>query len=148
MNNLAIRISVLFSISLVATFICIGNGNRLVAVTNEVEEAVYNRKGCHDLNTEGNDFGYDANGNLIYDLDRDIVTIRYNLLNLPDTVQFQDGRQIVNRYAADGRKLTSTGYTPLETMLAPLAVGEVARYNTTTPPGNTGNKLCRQQGIH
>ena len=110
------------------------DGNRLVAVTDEMEEdAVYNRKEYHDLNQEGNDFGYDANGNLIYDLDRDIVTIRYNQLNLPDTIQFRDGRQIVNRYAADGHKLTSTGYTPLETMLAPLAVGEVARYNTTTP---------------
>ena len=95
------------------------DGNRLVAVTDEMEEdAVYNRKEYHDLNQEGNDFGYDANGNLIYDLDRDIVTVRYNQLNLPDTIQFRDGRQIVNRYAADGRKLTSMGYTPLETMLA------------------------------
>ena len=62
------QISILSFLILAVTFICTGNGNRLVAVTDEVEEeAVYNRKEYHDLNTEGNDFGYDANGNLIYD---------------------------------------------------------------------------------
>ena len=100
-------------------------GNRLVAVTDEVEEeAVYNRKEYHDLNTNGNDFGYDANGNLIYDLDRDIVTIRYNKLNLPDTIQFRDGRQILNKYAADGTRLASTYYSPLHVTFEPLSIGE------------------------
>ncbi len=28
---------------------------------------------------------------MIKDLDREIVTIRYNLLNLPDTIQFKNG---------------------------------------------------------
>ncbi|MHB9054881.1 MAG: hypothetical protein ACYC2P_01835 [Paludibacteraceae bacterium] len=38
-------------------------------------------------------------------MDRDIVTIKYNLLNLPDIVQFKNGNQISNLYDAGGRKL-------------------------------------------
>ena len=43
----------------------------------------------------------DSNGNMTADLDRDIVAIRYNMLNLPDTVQFRNGSAIVNYYTAD-----------------------------------------------
>ncbi len=108
------------------------DGNRLVSVTDEVEEAaLYNRKEYHDWNTEGNDFAYDANDNMLHDLDRDIVTVRYNLLNLPDTVQFRDGRQIVNRYAADGRRVRSWYYTPVASLVSPISVevGELHHYN-------------------
>lgn len=35
------------------------------------------------------EFFYDANGNMTADLDRDIVTIKYNLLNLPELIQFK-----------------------------------------------------------
>ena len=107
------------------------DGNRLVQVADTVEDAaIYNRKEYHDLNTSGNDFAYDANGNMLYDLDRDIVTIRYNLLNLPDTVQFRDGRQIINKYAADGKRLASTYYTPTHITVQPLSIGEVADYHS------------------
>ena len=54
---------------------------------------------------------YDANGNLIYDADRDISIIKYNILNLPDTIQFRSGHQIVNLYDAAGRKYKSIIYT-------------------------------------
>ncbi len=37
------------------------------------------------------EFFYDSNGRLVTDLDRDICTIRYNFLNLPDTIQFSNG---------------------------------------------------------
>jgi hypothetical protein len=55
---------------------------------------------------------YDANGNMIKDLDRDIVTIKYNLLNLPKPIQFKNGCQIKHTYAADGQKLSSR-YVPV-----------------------------------
>jgi hypothetical protein len=57
------------------------------------------------------ELSYDKNGNVIKDLDRDIVTIRYNVLNLPDTVQFKNGNQIRNLYDARGKKLKSEYYT-------------------------------------
>ena len=61
------------------------------------------------------------------------MTIRYNLLNLPDTVQFRDGRQIVNKYAADGTRLASTYYTPTSITVNPLSVGEVINLSTYPP---------------
>lgn len=41
------------------------------------------------------------------DVDRDIVTIKYNSLNLLDTIQFKNGCQIKNTYSAGGQKLGS-----------------------------------------
>ena len=54
-----------------------------------------NIKEYHDYNHSGDDFYYDSNGNMTADLDRDIVTIRYNAIDLPDTVQFKNGSTII-----------------------------------------------------
>jgi hypothetical protein len=51
------------------------------------------------------EYYYDNNGNLTKNLDKGIVAIRNNFLNLPDTIQFQNGNQIINSYLADGRKV-------------------------------------------
>jgi len=73
------------------------------------------------------EFKYDSNGNMVKDSDRDIVTIRYNILNLPDTVQFKNGNQIINRYAADGRKLGTEYFTRLTSLAVPLTTGQVIK---------------------
>ncbi len=57
------------------------------------------------------EFTYDANGNMTKDLDRDIYTIKYNVLNLPDVVQFKNGNQIKNSYNAGGQKLGTEYFT-------------------------------------
>jgi len=57
------------------------------------------------------EFAYDVNGNLIKDLDRDIYTIKYNVLNLPDVIQFKNGNQIKNLYDAGGQKLGTEYFT-------------------------------------
>jgi hypothetical protein len=44
------------------------------------------------------DFLYAPNGNQTKDLDRNINTIKYNLLNLPNTIQFYNGNEIVQKY--------------------------------------------------
>jgi RHS repeat-associated protein len=90
---------------------------------------IYNLKEYTERNNSlvnpGVEFFYDDNGNLVTDYDRDIVTIRYNLLNLPDTIQFHNGNQIVHRYDASGRRL-STRYATIYFQLAqPLNQGEV-----------------------
>lgn len=88
----------------------------------------YSIKEYHDYNITKNtgkfDFAYDANGNMIKDLDRKIVTIKYNILNLPDLVQFSNGNQIANRYTADGRKLATNFYTMQNSVVAPITVDE------------------------
>ncbi len=69
-----------------------------------------------------------ANGNLTKDLDRDILTIRYNVLNLPDTIQFRNGNQIVNSYDASGRKLAARNFTNIVALSQPLNEGEVIKH--------------------
>ena len=76
-------------------------------------------KDWHD-NTEDNlaDMRYDVNGNLIVDKDRGI-RIKYNILNLPDTIQFgYGGHQLVNHYDANGRKYKSVIYTNIDPGMA------------------------------
>ena len=58
-----------------------------------------------DLSDASIEYYYDNNGNLIKNLDKGVVATRHNFLNLPDTIQFQNGNQIINSYLADGRKV-------------------------------------------
>jgi len=71
------------------------------------------------------EMAYDANGNLVKDLDRNIITIKYNLLNLPDYIQFGNGNAILNTYDASGQKLRSDYYTCKQSLSEPLSDGEV-----------------------
>jgi RHS repeat-associated protein len=100
------------------------NGNQIKKITDHADsQNSYYVKEYQDLVDEQTEFFYDSNGNLITDLDRDIVTIRYNLLNLPDTIQFKNGRQIINRYDATGQKLSTMYVTPIYPLSAPLTAG-------------------------
>ena len=82
------------------------NGNQLHSIDDGGVEAYrYDTKHYHDNSNSSNDFAYDANGNMIYDQDRGIAAIRYNLLNLPDTIQFTNGNLIIHRYDAAGNRL-------------------------------------------
>jgi RHS repeat-associated protein len=51
------------------------------------------------------EYSYDADGNLTSDANKDISAIHYNLLNLPDTITYSDGRKIVYAYTAQGQKI-------------------------------------------
>ena len=50
-------------------------------------------------------YAYDANGNLTKNLNKNIVDIQYNCLNLPSRVLFGKGDNISNVYSGDGTKL-------------------------------------------
>ena len=78
------------------------------------------------------EFAYDDNGNMIKDFDRDIYTIKYNILNLPDVIQFKNGNQIKNLYDADGHKLQSNYYTRITTLPVPIVENQVATDVTST----------------
>ena len=58
-----------------------------------------------DAVKQANEYAYDANGNLTKDLNKGIVDIQYNCLNLPSKVTFSDGNTVDYTYAADGTKL-------------------------------------------
>lgn len=52
-------------------------------------------------------YAYDANGNMTRNLNKDILKITYNVLNLPEYVYLRNNELIHNIYDADGNKLRS-----------------------------------------
>ncbi len=102
-------------------------GNKLLAVT-DTAYSLFADEGFKDGNKSGNDYTYDANGNMTRDLNKGIKGattsekgITYNHLNLPVTVKINDGSAhngtINYVYDATGVKLkkiisgTSNGIT-------------------------------------
>ncbi len=77
------------------------DGNQLLVVDDIGQAAGF----TDDNNASGiDDYAYDDNGNMISDENKDISSITYNYLNLPETVTFADGNQIVYTYDATGIK--------------------------------------------
>jgi len=109
------------------------NGNQIKGIFDYAgTQNSYSIKEYQDknhVNGATNEMDYDANGNLKKDLDRDIVTIQYNLLNLPEIIQFKNGNQIKNLYDAGGQKLRSDYFTQLVVLSAPLTEGQTLQQN-------------------
>lgn len=59
------------------------------------------------VNTD-DDYAYDVNGNLIQDKNKDIQSITYNFLNLPETITVTGKGTIMYLYDAAGNKLRKT----------------------------------------
>jgi Leucine-rich repeat (LRR) protein len=76
----------------------------------KVTDAITTTEGFSDAQTGDNDYGYDANGNMISDKNKNITAITYNFLNLPDKVTKSTGEYINYFYDATGRKLTQDVY--------------------------------------
>ncbi len=117
-------------------------GNQAIEVENtyNVPSFTYDCKRYQDANDSGDDFAYDANGNIRYDKDRGIAAIRYNLLNLPDTIQFSNGNQIIHTYDAAGNRLRTSYYTRKVTTTVPLG--------NTLPVGTTANYYATHDIFH
>lgn len=75
-------------------------GNTLLQVTDAGEKA----NGFVDGLTAGDDYAYDANGNMTLDNNKDVATVTYNFLNLPDRVTKKNGEYVRYLYDAIGRK--------------------------------------------
>ena len=96
-------------------------GNQIIGVSdNGYPPYSYDSKQYYDYANTDVEFAYDANGNMIYDLDRNICAIKYNLLNLPDTIQFANGNLIVHQYDALGNKYSTTYYTRNTPIVVPV----------------------------
>ena len=95
------------------------NGNQLQSVDDHAPNSVYgNGMEFKDNVNQPVKYGYDKNGNLTKDLNKNISNIRYNLINLPSQITFSDGNTIDYEYGSDGRKLRTvhqTGNTILTT---------------------------------
>ncbi len=53
----------------------------------------------------GQDYGYDANGNLEYDRHRRITSIDYNAIDRPRQIRFEQGDTISYIYSSAGERL-------------------------------------------
>lgn len=97
-------------------------GNQLLKVTDRDHSfpGSYDFAIYPDLADSEQEYYYDSNGNETANLDKEIVATRYNILNLPDTVQFKNGNRIVNYYLSDGTKLGSISRTYTTPLSVPL----------------------------
>src|SRR5690606_32685467 len=83
------------------------NSNRLMKVTDGA--SVGASQGFNNGNSgTSNDYTYDANGNMISDLNKNITNISYDYLNLPKLITFGNGSSIEYIYNAAGVKVMKT----------------------------------------
>jgi RHS repeat-associated protein len=91
--------------------------NKLAAVADPTNTASAKLGDFINGTNTGDDYDYDANGNLKYDLNKNISDITYNHLNLPDSIVITGKGRIKYLYDAAGAKLQkivtdNTGSTP------------------------------------
>ena len=76
------------------------------------------KKNAQNGADEDIEYEYDQNGNLTMDLNREICSIAYNCLNLPQRIDYQDGSYVLYPYNAGGHKLRTDYYiNPLPNMV-------------------------------
>ena len=79
-------------------------GNRLTRVW----DWSYNNSGFKDDSNSydtTDDYGYDDNGNMIRDDNKNIISIKYNFLNLPTEIVLPNSEKVNYFYRADGTKV-------------------------------------------
>ncbi|ADR20544.1 hypothetical protein MATR_18330 [Marivirga tractuosa] len=104
-----------------------GSGNQL----NFVSDIGDVETGFKDGNTSGLDYTYDDNGNMISDANKEIDSIKYNNLNLPEEVIFENGNKITYIYSASGTKLRQEVYENNTLIKATDYIGSLILENDT-----------------
>ena len=113
------------------------NGNQLEQVYENADDPdtyglFHFYDGCLD---DGDEFQYDCNGNMTKDRNRGISSIDYNVLNLPQSIHYNDYSSISNTYTAEGEKLfrlsliNNNGWpTPIGNLTPPNITAYVTQY--------------------
>lgn len=87
-------------------------GNQLKKVDNSISPYIpYGSEAFNDKQKIDTEYYYDQNGSTIADVNTGISTIQYNLLNLPNQIQFTEGHKNIYTYDAIGKKLETVNYT-------------------------------------
>lgn len=101
------------------------DGNRLLKIIEDAgNQTVYGAMEFQSHSSAETQYGYDGNGSLVWDANKQIAHITYDNLNHPKEVQFTNGNRIQYVYSPDGRKLRATWQTAVGNIVVPL--------NTTT----------------
>ena len=83
------------------------HGNQLLKV-DDAANGPYYQGAFHfvDGADEAVEYEYDANGNMVRDLNKGIISISYDLNNQPRKIEYNDGRNVSYVYDAEGSKLS------------------------------------------
>jgi len=81
------------------------NSNKLLAVADAVNTAAAKLGDFNNGSNTGNDYTYDANGNLTSDQNKSITAITYNHLNLPESITIAGKGTVAYKYDAVGNRL-------------------------------------------
>ncbi len=107
------------------------NGNQLKKVNDAADQdnVIATNDFIDNLDqTQEIEYSYDSNGNLFSDNNKGIAWIRYNVLNLPEKVQFRNNSKNEYVYDADGVKLSAAyNYSTLTTL---FPMGDISYENT------------------
>jgi len=108
-------------------------GNHLKKVDNSISPYIpYGSEAFNDKQKIDTEYSYDQNGSTKWDVNTGISLIQYNLLNLPDQIQFTEGHKNMYTYDASGRKLEAVNYTVHNIVNVPI--------NTISPlPANSSD---------
>ncbi|MDD5509140.1 MAG: DUF6443 domain-containing protein, partial [Bacteroidales bacterium] len=87
------------------TYSYIYNGNQV----DRIEDVGNKNYGFRDVSSMP-EYRYDANGNMTYDVNKGIISITYNHLNLPEIISLTNNRRIEYIYDANGVKLQKRYY--------------------------------------
>ncbi|WP_462247799.1 DUF6443 domain-containing protein [Ekhidna sp.] len=116
-------------------------GNQLKFVTDAADTL-----GFHDRNKSGDDYEYDANGNMVKDRNKEIDSIHYNHLNLPVKVVFETaGDSITYLYDAAGIKLQQAVYKAGTVVKVTDYVGEFI-YETESGSSRSLSLIQHEEG--
>lgn len=97
------------------------DGNRPVSIIEDAgNQTVYGAMEFRSNSTASTQYGYDGNGSLIWDANKQIAHITYDNLNYPKEVQFTNGNRIQYVYSPDGQKLRTTHQTAIANIMVPL----------------------------
>lgn len=66
--------------------------------------------------SQSNEYTYDQNGNMTKDLNKNISSIQYNLLNLPQSITYSTNKSATYTYDAEGNKLRVVYTNPSSTI--------------------------------
>lgn len=119
--------------------------NKLLAVTESTGIATTDHKlgDFTDKNRTLDDYDYDPNGNLIYDKNKNITSITYTHLNLPEVITITGKGTINYRYDGLGNKLkkwvTDTSIPGKTITTTTTYMGSMVYESRTTVPANTPN---------
>lgn len=88
------------------------NGNQLIKADDDATDPTYaGAFNFVDGASANIEYEYDLNGNMTKDLNKNISSIQYNCLNLPQEITFSNGNMIKYAYSSDGKKQKASYYT-------------------------------------